>query len=341
MNTRTRSHGTWQWLSRSIRISILLCILAIALTIPAHAATPPTSGGTMQNPPGRVNPGPPPGGGATPTPPIVNGNPGLGFFTCDTYQCIKYLQYEAHGTFALFNFITSQDAVATIQASTAAPVKQANGTWTFPGGAPYNVFSAKQPQHAVEVNNLVPGTAYHFIINAAPGPKGTDAQSVGTFTTLKRIVTVNISSIKVIDDSDFFSAGDLVFNLRANGNAPDIFPTADMISFNSQNTDSTIQWNSGETKTVNMQVKIAAGDQVTMLLEGWDWDSNQQGWLNQAPINIEQDTAGISGDRADVSQNFDVTADERGNLTPQAFTVQTTNHSLKYSATGTITISYE
>ncbi len=338
MNTYTR---TQQWFTRIIRVSMLLCLLAIALTVPAHAAAPPTNGGTTLNPPGRVNPGPPPGGGVMPTPVVVNPNPGILFFSCDTYQCIKYLQYEAHGTFALFNFITTQTAVATVQISAAAPVKQADGTWVFPGGAPYNVLSAKQGQHAVEVDNLSPGTAYHFLITAAKGSMGDDAQSVGTFTTLKRMVTVNIGTIKVIDDSDFFSAGDLAFNLRANGSAPGIFPTADMISFNPQNTDSTIQWSSGETKTVNMQVKVAVGDQATVLLEGWDWDSNQSGWLNQAPINIEQDTIGISGDRADVSQSFDVTADEKGSLTPKAFTLQTTNNSLKYSATGTITISYE
>ena len=49
--------------------------------------------------------------------------------------------------------------------------------------------------------------------------------------------------------------------------APAIFAAADRISFNSQNTDGTIQWNSGETKTVNMQVKIASGGQATVLLE--------------------------------------------------------------------------
>ena len=90
-----------------------------------------------------------------------------------------------------------------------------------------------------------------------------------------------------------------------------------------------------------MELKVVTGDQAFVLLEGWDWDSDQPGWLSGQPINIDQNTGGISGDRADVSQTFNVTDDEHGNLAPKAFTMQTTSKSLKYKATGSVTISYE
>jgi hypothetical protein len=316
--TRTRRHGTWRRATRAWLVAMLLALFTIALAVPALAADPP-------------------GGGI-----------GFGGYTIDpntpcfgTNQCIKGVQYEAHGTYTIFGFLTVQPAVATVQVSTAAPQKSAAGVWSFPAGTvAATVFSAKQVGHSLEVPNLTPGTAYHFIINAAKGPTGVDAQETGSFTTLKRFVTATINQITVTDDSDTWSAGDLVFNLKVNGSAPAIYPTADMISFNPAN-GSTVQWSSGQSKNVGMQVQIATtSDQATVLLEGWDWDSEQPGWLNGQPINIEQNTVGIAGDRADTTQTVSVNDDEHYTIAPKAITLLTTNKNLKYKATGTVTVTY-
>jgi hypothetical protein len=318
--TRTRRQGTWQRATRAWLVAMLLAIFTLALTVPALADDPP--GGPVY---------------------------GFGGYTLDpnapcigTNQCIKGVQYEAHGTYTLFGFLTMQSAVATVQVSTAAPQKSAAGVWTFPAGASVQTaFSAKQVGHQVEIDNLTPGTAYHFIINAAKGPTGVDDQETGAFTTLKRMVTVTINQITVTDDSDALSAGDLAFNLKVNGSFPAMYPTEDMIAFNPA-LGSTVEWSSGETRNVGMQVKIATtADQATVLLEGWDWDSEQPGWLNGQPINIDQNTSGIAGDRADVSQTISVNDDEHYNIPAKAVSMQTTNKSLKYKATGTLTISYE
>jgi hypothetical protein len=181
---------------------------------------------------------------------------------------------------------------------------------------------------------------YYYLINGAKGPTGVDAQEIGSFKTLTRYVTVQINQITVIDDSDTFSAGDLVFNLKVDNSEAMPFPTADMAAFNPQS-GSTMEWNSGETKNVGLSVKTAVGDQANVKLEGWDWDSEQPGWLSGNPVIIDQDTAAISGDRADSGQTFSVTDDEHGNLQPKSFALQTTNMSLKYKATGTLSISYE
>ncbi len=318
--TRTRRQGIWQRATRAWLVAILLAIFTLTLTVPALADNPP--GGTVNGFSGYT---------LDPNAPCIGTN-----------QCIKYVQYEAHGTYVLFSFFTMQPAVATVQLSKAAPQKSAAGVWSFPAGTvAATAFSAKQIVHALEIDGLTPGTAYHYIINGARGPTGVDAQEIGTFTTLKRMVTVTINQITVTDDSDAFSAGDLVFNVKVNGSAPAIYPTADMIAFNPAN-GSTVQWSSGESRNVGMQVKIATtADQATVLLEGWDWDSNQPGWLSGQPINIDQNTGGIAGDRADISQTISVNDDEHYNLPSKAVTLQTTSKSLKYKATGTLTISYE
>jgi hypothetical protein len=317
--TRTWRQGTWQRATRAWLVAMMLAIFTLALTVPALAADPP--GGGMGY------------GGYT----IDPNAPCLG-----TNQCIKYVQDEAHGTYVLFSFFTMQPAVATLQLSTAAPQKSATGVWSFPAGTvAATAFSGTQIQHAVEIDNLTPGTAYHYIIDGAKGPTGVDAQVTGIFTTLKRMVTVTINQITVTDDSDSFSAGDLAFNLKVNGSAPAMYPTEDMIAFNPAN-GSTVEWSSGETRNVGMQVKIATtAAQATVLLEGWDWDSNQPGWLNGQPINIDQNTGSISGDRADVSQTLSINDDDHYIIPSKAVTMQTTSKSLKYKATGTLTISYE
>ena len=152
-------------------------------------------------------------------------------------------------------------------------------------------------------------------------------------------MTATIGSITVTDDSDTFSDGDLAFNLRVNGNGPAFYPSADDIAFNPAN-GSTTEWASGASRNVDMAVTIDCGTQATVTLEGWDWDSNQQGWLNGEPINIDTETVGIGGDKATASVAIDVTGDADSTTLWKPFAVQTTNGSLKFKATGYLSTTY-
>jgi hypothetical protein len=246
-------------------------------------------------------------------------------------QCIENVQVTPHGQFANISFHTTVSEYATIQVSTVPPKKLPDGTLSYTN-LPVDSFalSPSSAQHSAEMDNLTPGTLYHFVINAVKGSTGNDAQYQGTFTTFKRYVKATVSEIDVIDDSDAFSAGDLVFNLLVNGTGPAIFPAAE-----------TTQWNSGEAKTVNMQVTAASGDQATVTVKGWDWDDDRQGWLIGSPIVIDSyNTKGIDGDEANVSKAFNVAGNGHDQSFTQNFTLVTTNHSLKYRAFGSIHVFY-
>ncbi len=233
----------------------------------------------------------------------------------------------------------SQSSIVTVQLSKVAPKKNASGDLVYdPGDVVASMFSGKDYNHTVEFTGLDSGTTYHYLINAAKGLVGADAQKTGTVTTLKRYVTT-INAITVIDDSDTFGPGELVFNLRVNGSAPAMYPDADMISFNPAN-GSTTSWSSGDARNVDLEVKVVSGSQATITLEGWDWDSNQPGWLNGQAINIDSDTVGISGDKATTSIAIDVAGDDDSSPVWKPFTVQTTNQSLKFKASGTVSTTY-
>jgi hypothetical protein len=250
---------------------------------------------------------------------------------CQTMQCISSVQVTPHGQFANISFHTSVANFATVQVSTVAPKKLADGTYSYTN-LPVDSFALtpSSAQHNAEMDNLTPGTVYHFLINAAKGSTGKDAQYPGTFTTLKRYVKATITEIDVTDDSDDLSAGDLVFNLLVNGAGPAIFPGAE-----------TTQWPTGEAKTVNMHVTAASGDQATVTLKGWDWDDDQPGWLIGSPIVIgSANTSGIDGDAANAAKTINVAGNGHDQTINQNITLQTSSQSLKFMAFGTIQVFY-
>lgn len=299
---QTRRHGAWARVTRAWLVAMLLGILALATQIAPVSANLPIS---------TVQPGP--------------------IALCSEYQCITNVKATPHGQFATIDFQTSFAKLATVQVSTVAPKKLAGGTFSY-DNLPVDGFALTPAgtQHSVEMADLQPGTTYHYLISATKGTTGTDAQHQGTFTTLQRYVKATVTEIDVIDDSDALSAGDLVFNLLVNGQAPAIFPSAE-----------TTEWGSGEARIVNMQTKATSGDQATVTIKGWDWDDDQQGWLIGSPIVIgSADTSGIDGDGADIAANFDVTGNGHDQAFTQNFTLVTTGHSLKYRAFGSIQVFY-
>src|SRR5690606_8607868 len=69
---------------------------------------------------------------------------------------------------------------------------------------------------------------YHYIINAqrqvTTGPTlgrrrpvGSDQQAIGSFRTLRTMVTVRIGTVRIINDSDDGGSGELAFTFTING----------------------------------------------------------------------------------------------------------------------------
>src|SRR5689334_7150086 len=82
-------------------------------------------------------------------------------------QCIEDVKVAPHGQFADFSFKTTVSQLATVSVSTVAPKKQADGTYTYVN-LPVDAFAIVPvaSQHSAEMDQLQPGTLYHFLINA-------------------------------------------------------------------------------------------------------------------------------------------------------------------------------
>jgi hypothetical protein len=247
-------------------------------------------------------------------------------------QCISNVQVTPHGQYANIAFQTDIAAVAIVQVAEVAPNKLPDGTLTYTGiGTDSFATTPAVTGHAVELPNLKPNTSYHFLINAAKGSTGKDAQYEGTFKTLKRYVKATINEIDLLDDTEWDGAGDVVFNLYADFTGPDFFPSG-----------GTTKWNSNETKTMNMNVTtVTTDDSVTVKLRAWEWDDSQQGWLPGYPITIgSYNTAGLDGDNAFASKSFDVSGNGHDQAFTQNFSLMTTGQDLKFKAYGYIEVSY-
>jgi hypothetical protein len=134
---------------------------------------------------------------------------------------------EPHGTFADLSFTTADAAVPMILVSTQAPnafkrrtPKGEKAPPAFNKGdvvsTAFPLLAGKQTSHKVRLTNLQPGTSYHFVIEAMSADGATLRHS-GTFTTLRRFVTVKFTQLHVHNDSDYWSDGDLAFGFSLNG----------------------------------------------------------------------------------------------------------------------------
>lgn len=74
------------------------------------------------------------------------------------------------------------------------------------------------PPEAPALAQLKPATTYWYTARGTDGGARTWTQ-LGTFRTQQRTITVSLSSIEVFDDSDLSGAGELTFQVRANGGA--------------------------------------------------------------------------------------------------------------------------
>lgn len=172
-----------------------------------------------------------------------------------------------------------------VQISTSPPLREpSSGRWILPpGNQPLRVVGgaggAPRDYSAVNTTPLTRNTEYHYLINA-PEPAGGALgkrrlpdpahQAVGTFRTLRATAKVRIIKLRVIDDSDDGSDGDLAFTFMVNDHVELEMGTG--LARRSQGT--LLDWESGSTHWFTDQFTVSdAPDLLRIHVSGFDNDA--------------------------------------------------------------------
>jgi hypothetical protein len=280
---------------------------------------------------------------------LVEGALQLGF--------IRNLEVTPLGHSVKISFTTDRTAAAFVQVSDkvpkAFPYISKEDVAAF---EPNDVVSASWPSikstHSVELPKLEPGKDFFAVI--AAHDKKTDLwfKVKRKFRTLQRKVSVTFQKIKVIDDSDDLSPGDLVFGFFVNGqNAPNNKP---MTFGTHASTDST--------KTSNITGSVV-GAPTTLALKAIGYDDDETEWIPLGPfVVVLLDTCGAGdvtnpsttegendcGEWTSGSKSFDLKA--IGENMPdiedftQSFTIQARpkgdDSEVSFDVTGTFRVRY-
>ena len=136
-----------------------------------------------------------------------------------------HVKYDCGGTYVDIDFRTTAPAAAMVLLSDDMMLAEPFGeSWTTSSPAQRWQFTNPGTHHRVIFKDLKPNTLYFIVIMLKPEPGYGLAgwEPWDTFVgTKKRRVSVGIPYIKVIDDSDDLSAGDLAFGFQLgpeNGN---------------------------------------------------------------------------------------------------------------------------
>ena len=232
--------------------------------------------------------------------------------------CIKDVKITPHGTFADVKVIATAK-LATYELTANKPGKPVSSAMIGWNTATWNT----------QLLTLDPGSDYQWNLTVRDESGNKQTRS-GTFTTLKRQVTVSFDSIHVIDDSDDLSEGDLrfVFNTDGAWDIPNAFEAG---------IDSGDTVNPGYT-----QVLVGAPDTVALGVDGLDDDCDFFDGLcsmGSAPgtsmggSNAEQDYA-----QAWTDVNTLVSGPGESFSVP--FSMSTNAYALKFSAAGTYSVTY-
>ena len=126
------------------------------------------------------------------------------------------------------DFKTLPNVTPILELSRVSPVLNAEKRWSIPAGQavgawPVGGSNTAQGFYMMDFAarniELDPGTTYHYIINVFRGSRE-NYQDIGTFTTSRQTVKVVFTHIRVLDDSDDESAGDLFFKFVVNPSEP-------------------------------------------------------------------------------------------------------------------------
>ena len=128
----------------------------------------------------------------------------------------------AHGTWTRFRYTTNAPEVKLL-VSDRQPVF-ANGAWSEPymeGIIGAETVATTKPGQPMTFNDyyLLPGTTYYYIITVPTAADQVPVQAVGSFTMLRRTLTITFDTVHVTDDSDpgAKGAGDFTFWFQVNG----------------------------------------------------------------------------------------------------------------------------
>ena len=126
------------------------------------------------------------------------------------------------GTWARMRYTTNSPTV-TVRVSEHVP-KLVNGIWTEPymdGIIGPDVVNTTKGGVEMKWDKLflLPDTTYYYIITVPTAADEVPVQAVGSFTTLRRTLTVTFDTVAVTDDSDpgLKGAGDFSFWFQVNG----------------------------------------------------------------------------------------------------------------------------
>ena len=141
-------------------------------------------------------------------------------------KCITEIAVDPHGTFADFTAATSVDATFVVQAFAAAPKSDGTcpsaplaGTLWKP--TPSKTFSG-------QMLHLDSATLHCYTVTAKDAG-GNEQKVHKTFSTHRRFVTVTISTIHIMDDSDPSSSGEIGFDIDVhNVHDPGAVPEQDL-----------------------------------------------------------------------------------------------------------------
>jgi hypothetical protein len=128
-------------------------------------------------------------------------------------KTIKNVRVIAHGTWVELQFSAPFPSKAAVWISKNAPQGNSEQGLQVVRYAP--AIGGYQTQHTKKIYDIAPDSHFYYLIRATSN-NGLRAHASGDFDTKKRVATVSVSKIKVIDDSDELSAGDLVFGFYIN-----------------------------------------------------------------------------------------------------------------------------
>jgi hypothetical protein len=117
---------------------------------------------------------------------------------------------------------------------------------------------------------LEQGTLYHYIVTLPAHKSYSEYQLTGSFRTLSRNVRVTFTRIKILDDSDSDSNGDLFFVFEANPAEPS------QVGILLGNENATLDWESGHIQQLRGRLSLViknAPDRLRLLITGTDDDA--------------------------------------------------------------------
>lgn len=219
------------------------------------------------------------------------------------------------GTYAAVNVATDEPAMILVEASTEAP--NPNGTFD---GKPIDasLFTITKQTHLQgNLKGLQPNTTYHYILRATDTNGGVDKR-IGSFKTYKRVVTVTLTTIHVINDSDPWSDGELTFG----------FSLYDYATVPSPPSTELGVYHKGDGATITTSAVLTQSNAPSPLkiqVAGKDDDSPEPPELAMAELIVPID---VSGPDQSFTKPFSMQSASLG------------GDDLSYSVSGTIQVSY-